>query len=241
MEYKHISESVDKFIGLVDGRRKGLVKSLRVGSPKVNNVLMNGFEWNRIVTVCGRSSSGKSLWVEQIKREFCDLNGSQSFDILSFEFEMLATDQIARNVSGKTGYSTKYIYSAEKNKVTEDEINTISYEANKLKTYPIYYVDETGTPDEIYYTVLNFVEEKGLRESKKGLVLTIDHVLLTKGKEGESEKHIIDTLCKKMIQLKKYFEANDMKIIIIMVSQLNRDIETGERVLNNKLHYPTRS
>ena len=241
MDFKHIGKSIEDFMSTVDGRRKGTIRSLRTSLNKLNKHTMNGIPWNRIITLAGRSGSGKSLFLEQLKRDFCDLNKDQKFDVLSFEFEMLSTDQVARNVSGNLDVSTKHLYSADQNTITDAEYDHIGKVADKLKYYPIYYVDESGTPDEIYQTVMRFAEYRKLKENNKGLVVTIDHALLCRGKQGESEKSVIDSLCKTMIRLKKKFDAAGMKIIIIMVSQLNRDIESPDRVMNPKLHYPGRS
>ena len=193
------------------------------------------------VTIAGRSGSGKSIFVEQLKRDFCDLNKDQKFSVLSFEFEMLATDQVARSLSGKTGKSTKYLFSGEKNTVTDDEYREIENTSYKMRSYPIYYVDETGTPEEIEATIKAYAEMKKLNENGEGLVVTIDHVLLTKGKQTDNEKRIIDQLCKKCIEIKKWFEAQGMNIIIVLVSQLNREIEGPERRTNPKLHFPNRA
>lgn len=241
LTFKHISQSIDATLKLIDGRRKGLIKSLKTSLNKVNNITLNGFEWNRIITIAGRSGSGKSIYVEQLKRDFCDMNEDQKFSILSFEFEMLATDQVARSISGKTGKSTKYLYSGERNTITDSEFRDIENVTYSMRDYPIYYVDQSGTPDEIEETIKRYVELKKLKENKEGLVVTIDHVLLTKGKQTDNEKGIIDQLCKKMIEVKKWFEAQDMNIIIVLVSQLNREIDQPERRTNPKLHYPNRT
>ena len=196
---------------------------------------------NNCVTIAGRSGSGKSLFVEQLKRDFCDLNKDQKFSILSFEFEMLATDQIARNLSGRLGYSTKYLYSGEQNIVTDDEFREVQNAAYSIGHYPIYYVDESGSSDDIVDTVKEFAEKKNVQETGEGIIVTIDHVLLTKGKQTDNEKRIIDDLCKRCIELKKYFEARNINILILLVSQLNREIESPERRTNPKLHYPSRA
>src|SRR5690606_12039496 len=60
-------------------------------------------------------------------------------------------------------------------------------------------------------------------------------------KQSDNEKSVIDSLCKECIALKKHFESLGVNILILMVSQLNREIETAERQTNNKLHYPNRS
>lgn len=154
---------------------------------------------------------------------------------------MLSSDQVARSVSGKLGLSTKELYSAGNEPLSDNQITDIQETAMSMNKYPIFYVDESGAPSEIFETVVEFANARDLRKENKGLVVTIDHALLCKGKQGEDEKTLVDKLCKTMIRLKKVFASRGMKILIIMVSQLNREIEKPDRVMNNKLHFPGRA
>lgn len=193
------------------------------------------------MTLAGLSGSGKSLICEEFKRDFVDLNPDDKFDILSFEFEMHSKDQVARNLSGKLGMSTKYLYSGEDNFIKDDEFEHIENVAMSLRRYPIYYVDDFGSVDEIRDTVLDFVDRQDLLSRDRGLVVTIDHVLLTKGKQAEAEKKVIDTLSHMCVELKKKLTSMGLRVMIILLSQLNRNIETPDRVMNNMLHYPTKN
>lgn len=241
LQFKHISKASEEFLTYVRGRKLGIIKSLRTELHKLNKALLGGFDWNRIVTIAGMSGAGKSVLLEQIKRNACDLNRDQKLLILSYEFEMLSLDQVARSVSGKTGKSTKHIYSGDGNVLTEEEYSEIELEAKEISKRPIFYIDDVGSAEEIYNTTKYFAEYHKMKEKGLSLVVTIDHVLLTKGKEGQTEQKIISDLYKYAIRLKKEFAAEGMQILIIMASQLNREIEKPERVLNNKLHYPNRT
>lgn len=241
MSYKPITYAVDKTLKYIDGRRKGEIKSLKVSHNKLNNVTLQGFEWNKIVSLGGLSGSGKSMILEQWKRDFVDLNPDEQFYVLSFEFEMLARDQIVRNLSGKLNLSTRYIYSAESDtqKVTDNEYIDICNKIQEISTYPFYYVERIQSVTEIEKIILSFMEDKDLMNSDKGLIVTLDHVLLTKGKDGETERKIISDLYTKAIELKQYCEDVGMKILFLFASQLNRGIRDNDRVLNKQLHYPS--
>ena len=82
-----------------------------------------------------------------------------------------------------------------------------------------------------------------LIEQDIGLVVSIDHALLVQGKgfNSEQERQILNDLCRSLINLKTKFAQQKGKIIIILLSQLNRDIESPERITNANLHYPTKS
>lgn len=193
------------------------------------------------MSICGLSGSGKSVICEELKRDFVDLNPDQKFKILSFEFEMLASDQVARSLGGKLDKTTKQLYSAGGYTVGTDEFDRIQKEAKRISKYPIYYVDDLGTVDEIENTVYQFAEEHELAHKGEGLIITIDHVLLTKGRMGQSEKQIVDDLSHRMVSIKKSLSSKGVNVLIIMIGQLNRNIETPERILNNNLHYPNKN
>ena len=163
LPYRHISESVDEALDIIDKRRLGEIKSLSTGKDKLDKYTLNGLEWNRIMTIGGLSGSGKSLTLEELKYNLIEKN-DEEFDVLSFEFEMLSTDQVTRRISSKVKKSTKYLYSAEENTISQDEFNAVKNVGNKLKDYPIYYVDSSGTVPQIMQTILNFANAQQLKE-----------------------------------------------------------------------------
>ena len=67
------------------------------------------------------------------------------------------------------------------------------------------------------------------------MVVIIDHTLI-RGNSGDSERSIIVELEKVLIEAKKVGKTS-----IIQISQMNRNIETPERINNPSLHYPQRS
>lgn len=238
--YKHISKSVDQSYEIYDDRREGRIKSLSTGKRKLDEATMNGLEWWRMLTIAGMSGAGKSTTIEELKYNLIKHNPNEKFDILSFELEMLSTDQIGRRISGRTGYTIKDLYSINQ-KLSDEMMSNIRSVGEELKTYPIYYVDYAGTVEQIISTILDFTEKQKLKETKKGLVVTIDHYLLVQGKQGQTEKKIIDDLCRSLVLIKKLFASQGIKILIIMVAQLNRGIEDKDRITNASLNYPMSS
>ena len=238
LPYAHISESTERTANYIKGRKTGDIKSLSTGISKLDAALLNGIEWGRILTIGGISGTGKSTVLEQIKRGLLKENSYQKFKILSFEFEMLVQDQLARNVSGALGISTKDLYSGT-HPLQDKLLDSATKELERLSSMPVYHVDIIGTVDEIESTMLKFVNEE--LKSDEGLIVSIDHLLLTKGKLGEDEKRTIDNLMQRLVALKKYFSHKGIKVLFIVLAQLNRNIETPERVMNADLHYPTKN
>lgn len=165
-----------------------------------------------------------------------DHNPGQDIAILSFEYEMLPQNQVFRNISAKTSMQVKDLLSVDK-PITDEVFEQAKVAASHLDSYPMYYIDTFKTVNEMVREIYAFHEAN----PDKRLVVTIDHILLTKKKYGNEEKGLLDQLCTAMIALKKDFNARDKHILVLMVSQLNRDVSNKERILNPKLHYPVDS
>jgi hypothetical protein len=149
-------------------------------------------------------------------------------------------DQMARNVSSKILQDTNWLYSVDST-LSDKDLKKVEEVVTNISEDPIYIVDVTGTVEQIYSTIIDFINLRKLKENNRGLIVTLDHTLLTKGKGTDNEKAIIDDLSKMFVELKKECIHNDVKILIIMLSQLNRDIESKERTTNPLLHYPTKN
>lgn len=234
---EEITSETSKYI---HDRKEGLEKSLKVRSDRVNSTFMNGFDWNRIISIAGLSGAGKSTILRQWIREINELNKDQKFEVLSFQFEMLGTDEIARDISAKLGKPIKELYSAT-GRLSDEDFQAVQDIIKELKEYPINVVDNIGTVQEVVDTILYFVSSRNLKEDKKGIIVTLDHTLLVKGKDRDTEKDIIDDLMKALVALKKLLASKGVKCLFFVLSQLNRNLETTERITNPKLHYPNKN
>ena len=230
---------VDEALEFIKRRREGLEPSLKTKSDKINNIFLNGFDWNRIVTIAGLSGTGKSTLTRQLINEMIELNPTQDFEVLSFQFEMLSTDEVARDISSKVNKSIKEVYSAS-SPLSDEDFNLITSELQKLKSHNINVVDNPGTAKEIKDTIINFVETTKLADRKAGLIVSIDNSLLVKREDKQDEKSAIDDLMFTLVALKKYLSSINVKCLFFLVSQLNRNIETVDRITNPKLHYPNK-
>lgn len=167
-------------------------------------------------------------------------NPKEQFDILSFEFEMPSQDNFVRSLSALTEKTTRELYSLE-GQLTEQTLLEVKNAAKQLSKFPIYIVDVAGNCYDIYDTVMEFVKTRNHAQREQGIVVTLDHTLLTKGFQGESEKQTVDELMKLIVGMRKELMHQGVKSIFIVLSQLNRDIESKERVLNPLLHYPIKN
>lgn len=236
LPFRHIKEPTDEILQYIADRRSGISKSLKTRWSKFNRQCMGGIEPNTIYSIVGISGSGKSSFVNSLESDLFDLNPDEKFVVLSFNFEMLSSRQIGRKISYKIKKTTNELYSADIEKGTtirDSDYAQIVRIAKSIEKYPIYYVDRPGTVDEIRDTISHF--QKKLAHDNTWLVVMLDHTLLTKGRQGERERETLYELQRVFMEAKKTGRTT-----IIQLSQMNREIESNERINNPTLHFPMR-
>lgn len=231
LPFKHISKATDEIIDYMSQRKNHKIDSLRTRWPKFNTLCMGGVEPNAIYTFSGISGSGKSSLVNTLETDLIDLNPNRELVVLSFNFEMLASRQVGRKLSYKLKETTSTLYSAVSS-IDDKAFEKVKNEAENIKKYPIYYVDTPSTVEHIAETIDYFYDviAKG-----KWLIVILDHTLLVSS-NGRDERTTIIDLQKLFMQIKK-----KPNISIIQISQMNRNIEQPERIINPTNHYPMRS
>lgn len=229
-----INEATDKILSYIDDRRKHIICSLKTRWHKFNNSCMGGIEPNTIYSIGGISGSGKSSFINSLETDLFDLNKNTDFVVLSFNYEMLSSRQIGRKLSYRLKRTVTELYSGtEDTTVTENDFEKVKEAANTLRNYEIYYVDTPGSVEEVYQTARYF--QKTVAKGK-WLVILLDHTLLVRGNAGDDERKIISDLQKMFMTLKKIGTTT-----IIQLTQLNRNIESVDRVRNPAMHFPQRS
>jgi len=195
---------------------------------------MGGIEPNAIYTVAGISGSGKSSFANSLETDLFDRNPETNFVVLSFNFEMLSSRQVGRKLSYKLHKTTQQLYSAGTGtKLSDADYAAVLEEAKKIQRYPIYYVDIPGTVEQIRQTILNFMALSEIKD--KWVVIFLDHTLLTRGQLGNSERVVLSDLQHMFMEVKKYGSNT-----IVQLSQLNREIESTDRISKPNMHFPIR-
>lgn len=221
-------QAIEEELAYIEGRKTGTISSVRCQYKNINDVYMDGFEWGWIVTVGGMSGSGKTAFVNDIETGILDLNPNVS--LLSFNYEMTARRLIGRKISALYGITIKDLYSAG-GKLSDRDLQVIKNEIiPRIQNYDITYVEHRKSIPEMLDIIRNFIQAK----APNGIIIDVDHALLLKRLKNVDERNTLIELAAELNNLKKEYP----KLLSFIITQLNREIEEDDRVLNPKLHYP---
>jgi replicative DNA helicase len=219
-------------INYIAGRRDRNIVSLKTRWEKFNKQCMGGIEPNIVMTIAGISGSGKSSFANLIQTDLIDLNPTEDVVVLTFSLEMVGFRQVGRTLSNKLRRTTSTLYSSETS-LDDETFRKVIAVSNQLKEYPIYFVDNPGTPMQVEQTIRNFYDQY-VKGTGKHFVIIYDHALLTK--QVGTVIETISELERVFIQVKKLPLTS-----VIQIAQMNRNIEASERINNPLSHYPMRS
>lgn len=227
-----MSVVANEAVQYIAGRREHKIVSLKTRWNKFNKQCMGGIEPNTVLTIAGISGSGKSSFANLITTDVIDLNESEDVIVLNFSLEMVGFRQVGRTLSNKLRRTTSTLYSSEKD-LDDNTFRMVISVTNKLKEYPIYFVDSPTTPTQVKDIIFQFYDTY-VKGTSKHFLIVYDHALLTK--QVGSVLETISELERVFIQAKKLPMTS-----IIQLAQMNRNIESSERINNPTSHYPMRS
>ena len=219
-------------INYIAGRREHSITSLKTRWVKFNKQCMGGIEPNTVYTIAGISGSGKSSMANLIQTDLIDLNPNEDIIVLTFSLEMVGFRQVGRTLSNKLRRTTSTLYSSETD-LDDETFRKVIDVSNKLKEYPIYFVDNPETPMQVDAIIKWFYNEY-VKGTNKHFIIIYDHALLTK--QVGSVIETVSELERVFIQAKKLPMTS-----VIQLAQMNRNIEQPERINNPLSHYPMRS
>lgn len=241
-EIKHIyggkmrSDVLKKGLDYIDGRRRGMIHSLRTPWSRFNKAGVDGLEWGNMLTIAARPGSGKTMIASQILREAHHMNPGQEFNILEFQLEMGGNQYASRAFAAHTALDYNRVVSSHKqlDDFSFEMMQKHAHNTEEAEKHGTYWVVENTplTHKELAASIRHYHHELG----KKKMIVTIDHSWLIK--KGPDEKEKIATLyntAEMLMALK-----NELPIIVIMLTQLNRNIDDATRKVPNTIgNYPT--
>lgn len=214
----HISDAYQEALDYMRQRKAGEIKSIKTPWSKVNQVTMDGLEWNNIIVIGGRPGSGKTMFTNLITREAFKLNPEQHFGVLDFQFEMIARTIAMRELSGALHKTMKQLSSCD-SELADDDFDIAYKYAKEHGNKNIWTVDKPMTVAGIQNKI-----EEALNRYNMPFIVTLDHsVLVAKGSSEKDQFDTLHNLAKMMTNLKK------LPIMFIVLTQLNREVESIER------------
>ncbi len=232
LKIRPISVVTDEAVNYITARKNHDINSLATRWKKLNMCCMGGIEPNCVYTIAGISGSGKSSFANSLAADLIDYNPTENIIVLVFSLEMVGFRQIGRMFSNKLRKTTSYLYSSQQD-LDDTTFNQVINVSNQIRNYPIYFIDDPGTPEQIDATIQYFYN-KYVKSQNKHFVIMYDHTLLTKRIGSTIET--LSALQEVFIRTKKLPLTS-----IIQLSQMNRRIEEPERINNPASHYPMRS
>jgi len=221
--WKSQKEGLKESLDYLKGRKEGLITSIKTPWVKFNDATTDGIEWNTLTVVAGRPGSGKTLIKDQIIREAFVLNPNEVFNVLEFQLEMLARMSAVREYSAILAKPYKYLCSAD-GKLSDEDLQRCYEYAKKKVNLPIDIVENSVTADEFKAIIEEYMEEKKVLGKYIKTIITLDHSILLKKKNGQQRLDALSDLGEVLTELKRKYP-----ILFIVLSQLNRNIDNPER------------
>ncbi len=240
---KHTSKDVAiANLGYVEGRMNGTITSLRTKFPRFNENTMDGIERNTIVTISAPSGGGKSTLAKELINSVHEMNPLIAMNIYNFNFEMTNDQAASREIVTKADISLKKLYSVGNDKLQKEEFERLkkNYYAEMAKRDNYFYIEVPADPSVILNSMWNYYYNE-CKPYGKMIVTCLDHTLLIKNKQSQSDRQKIDELMNMLIEFKKTVKEDGGSSMTLVLSQMNRDIYSKERILNPTMHRPKTS
>jgi len=211
---KSLAATVDKAIETIENykKTKGNKDSLSTGFHFLDKVLISGLCGSKMVVIAARPSEGKTtLGMNMMEHMAIDCNKPVGI----FSLEMDSDELMMRTICCRSSIGFEQISSGD---LSEDNIYEISKVSGKIRRSPMH-IDDTGglTIMQIKSRARRMVQRYGVK------IIMIDYLQLVSGskKRGESNRQQeISDISNSIKSL-----AKELKIPILILAQLNREIE----------------
>lgn len=235
LEYIPAEQAAKQNFQYIKDRKDGKIKSMSTSLKRLNKHLMGGIEFNTITAIAAPSGGGKSALAKVFRNDFFELNPWCDFNYICFNLEMLCHQQIARQATTHFRKTLHELYSVEE-ELSDEVLEQIKkYYQEIISKQNLYFVEKAGFAKDIAHTIYTFWRDQ-CRPLGKVCIFEVDHTLLTLGKDGQREKERVDELMHELVLTKKKISAEGGVFIGLVLSQLNRDHKSTERIADPSQH-----
>tara|TARA_R110002020_G_scaffold430201_1_gene639843 strand:- start:4750 stop:5721 length:972 start_codon:yes stop_codon:yes gene_type:complete len=229
LQFQPIKKAVRQSIAVVDKSRKGERDILLTKWPRLNRNLLGGLQPGKLYVVAGRPGSGKSAFSNQLIFDVLDMAHIDKRKVVVFywSFEMPGYQQILRSASKDTGKQMSDLYSVDRT-LDESSFQLFMQSVHQFVKYPVYFQNHPRP--------VKFIEQscqKFATSSPDTLVINlIDHSRLVPDDKAAIELERLNNLSKCCMRMQSSIGGNEPKVVNILLSQLNRNIEKDDRAKN---------
>lgn len=185
-----------------------------------NDNCIGGIFKGMVITIAGSSGSGKTHLLQEIEEDMFNKELNPHCDdyvLLRSNWEMTVFKLVMRKLKRTLNITMKTILFTETAKEDKKKFKEV---CDSERSDQIFYMEEPTDPKTWYEAVKAFLK---LNKKKKHVLVSIDHVSLVRDLFG-GKKKAMDDLVEYVNSLKKEFN----NVSFILISQLNRDIESRE-------------
>ena len=196
-------------IDLIQDRCAGKSDAIPTGWTFMDRVLRGGLRPGQVFVVAGRPGAGKTAFTLSLLTSLCSSGVQTGFVSLEMSAEEVGMRMLAIESQVDVG---KY---DDRNQPNEGEMRKLTMATGRLAKHKIMVNDKPNqTAQSIAAKARRWVRSAGMK------VLAIDYLQLITATEGKERREQIDAISRNMKLL-----AKELKIPIILLSQLNRAIE----------------
>ena len=199
--------------GLRDTAQSGAVHGLSTGFPEMDEHLY-GLEPGKLIIVAGRPGMGKTTLVMNFVDHVAQHHADRGVPLV-FSLEMPSEELALRSISAIGGINSRNL---KRGSLTELESRLLPEVAERVRSLPVLFEDDGG------YSVEDVVMIT-MRENarRKISMVVIDYLQIMQESAAISGRNRSEALGHITMQLKRL--AKKLKIPVILLSQLNRDLE----------------
>lgn len=218
--------AVRQSIAVVDNARKGLRLVFPSRFERLNRHLLGGLQPGKMYIISGRPGSGKSAFSNQLLFDVLSVAAmlQKKMVVFYWSFEMPGYQQLLRSASKDTGKSLSQLYSID-SQMSEVQFKQFVHSVSQFIKYPVYFQNKPRPA--------KFIKEATLRYVKANPDTTvlnlIDHSRLVPDDQVQQEMERLNMLSKSCMEM---HAESEEKVINILLSQLNRNIEREDRAKN---------
>lgn len=221
--FQHIEKAVNQCYTHIIAGKKGERLVYPSKWKKFNRLLLGGLQPGKMYVIAGRPGSGKSAFSNKLLFDLLEHPKNESkLLILYWSFEMPGYQQLMRIGSSKINQKISTILSV------DTEFQDMHFEQfikvmNGYKKYPIYF---NNNARDVNY-VSKITKRVHALYPDKTIINLFDHSRLFKKSKEESELQMLTNLSHECVELQQATGC-----ITILLSQLNRNIESPSRAEN---------